>query len=51
MDLHCLDDIAELQKQRFIGLLTVFKPKLKPWFSATTEQNRNRNFLWAEIWF
>jgi len=30
-----------------LGLLTVFKPKPKPWFSARTERNRNRNFLWA----
>ena len=28
-----------------LGLLTVFKPK--PWFSARTEENRNRNFSWA----
>jgi len=31
----------------FLGLLTVFKPKQKARFSARTEQNRNRNFLWA----
>jgi len=30
-----------------IGLLTVFKPKPKPRFSAKTEENRNRNFSWA----
>jgi len=30
-----------------LGLLTVFKPEPKPWFSARTEENRNTNFSWA----
>jgi len=33
-----------LWQWQLVGLLTVFKPKPKPRFSARTEENRNRNF-------
>ena len=50
LDLVCCSDFFKVSCRWWeviIGLLTVFKLKPKPRFSARTEENRNRNFSWA----